>query len=135
MPRDFAQWGFLVLVILIATPVIFWLITLFIAWVKWLFKDESKRGVSYAKLKDFENPVSNVIKIDFEVGTDSEIKISLLDKNFNLLIVLLEESLERGEHSLDLDTVDYVDGEYFAQLKTNHQRITKKVIFDNQVAS
>ena len=87
--NDYAQWGILFLLLLIISPLIFWIVSLLITWVKWLSKGKKELNQSYAMMNDFKNPVSNTITVNVELGTKSDnLSVKLLDKGFNEIKLL-----------------------------------------------
>lgn len=131
MPEDFGKWGFLALIILIVGPLLFWIIALLINWGKWAFFEKKKVNSQFAEMIEFKNPVSSILMIDFKLGVKTQVKLNLLDKNFNAIKPLMEDELFDGAHKIELDTTKFENGEYFCQLVTDNQRITKKIVIEN----
>lgn len=129
MPKDLGQWGFLVLVILIAAPILFWLISMFIVWVRWLVIRKDKLNSSYAIIEDFNGEVKKGhLTINYSLGVDSSIKINIVDQKFKEIDKVLNAPHNKGKHSLNYNISSLNQGAYFCQLITDNQKITKKFI-------
>jgi len=91
-----------------------------------------KTTVKYAILYDLKNPYAKgEVQFAFELKEDTEMKLQLLDKDYNVLKVLKEEKLPEGIFPVSFDTKAFPRGEYFYQLITSYQKITKKFFIVN----
>ncbi len=91
-----------------------------------------KTTVPYAVLYDLNSAYAKgEIQFGFELKELTQIKLELLDKNDNTLKVFKEASLEEGIHPINFNTKDFPNGEYFYQLITPYQKITKKFFIVN----
>jgi len=119
------SWMFSVLLLLIIGPFIFYIVSLFIAWIKWLFFKKEKLNASFSEIKDIKNPITEKINIKYNLGIDTEIQFNLLDYNYNPIQSLLNSKANKGNHVLEFDSKQYQNGQYIIQLTTDNQKITK----------
>lgn len=91
-----------------------------------------KTTVAYATLYDLNSPYAkNEVQFGFELKEPTEIKLMLLDVNDNVLKIFKEETLEEGIYPIYFETKEFSNGEYFYQLITPYQKITKKFFIVN----
>ncbi len=131
MPEDLGKWGFLALVILIASPILFWIISLLIVWGKWVLTKDKVEKVDYAELSDFIGAVSDKAPLKFKLGVETDTVIKLVNEEFKEIKTVLNKRLNEGYHKMDVDVTQVPTGTYFFQLITANQRITKKVIISH----
>jgi hypothetical protein len=129
--EDTGKWGFLVLLLLILGPLLFWVVSLLIAWVKWLFVGKKELNDSFAVMKEFRGPISHKSIIDYELGTSGDVIIRLLDENFKEIKLLLKDYIDKGAHFLEFDTTAVNNGVYFCELITDTQKTQKRLIIRN----
>lgn len=131
MGNDAIGYFFIVLLVLIAAPLVFWIGSVLFAWVKWLFNDKSKLNASYSEMSDFENPVKENITLKYKIGTDSNTRLVLCDNNFLEIKELFNEHKNKGSHSFNLEIDSIKRGSYFLEMTTSNQKITKKISIEN----
>ena len=131
MGNDAIGYFFIVLLVLIAAPLVFWIGSVLYAWVKWLFNDKSKLNASYSEMSDFENPVKKNITLKYKIGTDSNTRLVLCDNNFLEIKELFNEHKNKGSHSFNLEIDSIKRGSYFLEMTTSNQKITKKISIEN----
>ncbi len=131
MGKDAIGYFFIIMLILIAAPLVFWMLSVLYAWVKWLFNDKKKLNESYSFINEFDNPVRNNHEVWYKVGTESEICLDLTDTKFNTLRNLIKEVKSSGNHKIEINTKELGNGRYFLKLTTSNQTITKQIIIDN----
>lgn len=131
MGNDAIGYFFIILLILIAAPLVFWIASLLYAWVKWLFHDKSKLNASYSEMSDIKNPVKGEQKITYKIGTDTEVELALSNTSFEKVNSIFREKKEIGNYHYTLDTNNIENGVYFLQLITVNHTITKKIIIEN----
>lgn len=131
MGKDAIGYFFIILLILIVAPLVFWIISMLYAWVKWLFNDKKKLNESYSFINDFDNPVKNDHEVLYKVGIESEISLDLTDTKFNILRTLIKEIKPSGSYKIVINTKELGNGRYFIKLTTSNQTITKQIIIDN----
>ncbi len=130
MGNDSIGYFFIVLLVLIAAPLVFWIASVLYAWVKWLFNDKSKLNASYSEIKDFENPVREDTKIHYKIGTDSNTRLVLCDNNFLEVNELFNEHKNKGSHAFVLKIETIKRGSYFLEMTTSNQKITKRITIE-----
>ncbi|MDA9066979.1 T9SS type A sorting domain-containing protein [Flavobacteriales bacterium] len=131
MGKDAIGYFFIILLILIAAPLVFWILSMLYAWVKWLFNDKKKLNDSYSFINEFDNPVNNNHELWYNIGTKSEVSLDLTDTKFNTLRNLIKEVKQSGSYKIDINTKELGNGRYFVKLTTDNQTITKQIIIDN----
>lgn len=129
--NDGIGYFFIILLVLIAAPLFFWIGSVLYAWVKWLFNDKQKLNASFSEMKDITNPVTGTVKLQFKLGTAGNTKLALCDNNFVEKNELFNEEKSRGNHSFELNSSSVVNGFYFLELTTTNQKITKKIVIEN----
>ena len=88
-----SSWMFSVLLFLIIGPFVFYIVSLFIAWIKWLFFKKEKINASFAEINDIKSPVSETITLKYKLGIDSDIIMSLQDYNFKDVKTLIQKKV------------------------------------------
>lgn len=128
--------GHIIADILLALSIIVSAYLLFIAYRKLVtyigLGNVRKTTVNYATLYDLNNPYAKEeIQLGFELKEETEITFQLLNKEYEVLKVLKKEKLQEGIFPIQLDTKAFPRGEYFYQLITPYQKITKKFFIVN----
>ena len=131
MGNDAIGYFFIILLLLIAAPLIFWIISLLYAWVKWLFNDKKKLNASFSVVEDINNPIQDKYKINYKLGSSSDVDLSITDVKLNVIKQFESEKKEAGIYSYLLDSTLLSNGKYFIQLTTHNQKITKEILIDN----
>ena len=131
MGNDAIGYFFIILLLMIAAPLIFWILSILYAWVKWLFNDRKKLNESYSRIHDVENPSQSLYKVKYKLGLDTKVELFITDTKFNELRTILSESKERGTHVYELNTKELGNGMYFLKLKTENQTLTKQIVIEN----
>ena len=126
-----SSWMFSVLLFLIIGPFVFYIVSLFIAWVKWIFIKKKELNASFAEIKDLKHPLSETITLKYKIGLDSDIKMSILDYNFKDVKTLIQKKVNSGNHKLELNTKSFANGMYFLELTTGNQKISKLIVIEN----
>ena len=79
--------------------------------------------INPASVNIFPNPVSNLLKIEWEETTINRLAIfDVLGKQ------LYHISIEDGQTNLEMNFSEFSAGMYFIQLSTNYRNVCKKVI-------
>lgn len=88
--------------------------------------------VAYATLYDLNSAyVKGEVQLGFELIEETEIKLELLNKEDNLIKVFKQGILGEGIYPIQFKSEDFPNGEYFYQLITPYQKITKKFFIVN----
>ena len=131
MGNDAIGYFFIILLVLIIAPLVFWFLSLLYAWVIWLFKDKKKLNESFSFMEEIENPIKDDYELQYKLGQSSRIILSLTDVKLNELKQLSNDDKQEGAHSFILNTKLLSNGRYILQLTTSNQTITKQIIIDN----
>jgi len=129
--NDGIGYFFILLLVLIAAPLVFWIGSVLYAWVKWLFNDKQKLNASYSEIKDISNPVRGTVTLTFVLGSAGKTKLVLVDNNFNEKNELFHEDKSIGKHSFEFESNGIENGSYFLEMTTINQKITKKLVIEN----
>lgn len=129
--NDGIGYFFILLLVLIAAPLVFWIGSVLYAWVKWLFNDKQKLNASYSEIKDISNPVRGTVKLTYILGSAGRTKLMLVDNNFNEKNELFHEDKSIGKHSFEFESNRIENGSYFLEMTTINQKITKKLVIEN----
>jgi hypothetical protein len=129
--EDTGQWGFLVLLILIIGPLLFWIVSLLISWVRWLFFDKEKLNASYATMQDFRIHLSNNSKFYYELGKDTNVEIKLLNEDYSQAKLFIKDFVNKGRNYIEFDSTLFDNGVYFCELITDNQKTIKRLIIEN----
>ncbi|MCT4580422.1 MAG: hypothetical protein N4A35_03315 [Flavobacteriales bacterium] len=91
-----------------------------------------KTTVNYAVLYDLKSPYAKGdIQLGFELKEETKILLQIIDKNDQIVTVLKEETFQEGIHPVYFNTNTIANGEYFYQLITPYQKLTKKFFIVN----
>ncbi|MEN8929536.1 MAG: T9SS type A sorting domain-containing protein [Flavobacteriales bacterium] len=131
MGNDAIGYFFIILLVLIIAPLVFWVISMLYAWVKWLFNDKKKLNESFSIFEEINNPIKEEYTLSYKLGQSCKVVLSIMDVKLNELKQLSAEEKEKGTHTYVLNSKLLSNGRYFIQLTTNNQKITKQIIIDN----
>jgi len=94
--------------------------------------DKIKTTVPYASVYDLVNPYAiGIIQFGIEIPEKMSIKFQIVNRDDEVLKVLLDGELEAKSHPVHFDTTTLPDGEYYYQLLGPHQKNTKKFFIVN----
>jgi len=80
-------------------------------------------------LKDcYPNPATTFTTIEFRINTTSQVHLQLFDSQGKALKVLLDQTMEAGEHSVQVDLHEFKPGIYLYKLKSGFLKDTKKLV-------
>ena len=77
--------------------------------------------------------VEGEIDLFFETSTKREVKIVLLDEQWNEVSTLYDQEASEGGNKVALNTKDFPNGNYFYRLLSDNQKTTKKIRIENPV--
>lgn len=122
--------------VLLASSILIALYLLFIAYRKFLtylgLGRLKQTTVKYATVYDLRPPYAKgKVQFGYELGEETEVKFQLIDKNEKLMKLFVEEKEAEGIYPVYLDTTEFPNGEYFYQLITPYQKVTKKFFIVN----
>jgi len=129
--------GHVVADILLAMSIIVSAYLLFIAYRKLVtyigLGKVRKTTVKYATVYDLRPPYAKeTVQFGFELEEPTSVTFQLIDKEDKVVKVFKkDENLEIGIFPITFDTRELPNGEYFYQLLTPYQKITKKFFIVN----
>lgn len=77
-------------------------------------------------LQNYPNPVKNSTIIPVEIVKNGKVTISILDATGRVKEILLEQTLEPGNHEIPLNAANYPDGMYVILLRTGDEDTISK---------
>ena len=78
--------------------------------------------------QNYPNPFNPVTTIDFTVGHDSFVKLTIFDVSGRKVDVLLNEYTNSGSYSIAWDASRFASGVYFYTFETERERMTRKLL-------
>lgn len=76
----------------------------------------------------YPNPANGSTTIAFRINTTSQVHLQLFDSQGRALKVLLDTTLDAGEHSVNVDLQEFKPGMYLYKLKSGFLKDTKKLV-------
>lgn len=76
----------------------------------------------------FPNPTQGYTNLNFELNKSSFVILSIYDKNGKKITNVLDQKMNKGNHSIPYDTNILTSGIYLFSLETDEERVTKKVL-------
>jgi hypothetical protein len=111
------------------------MVILLIVLYKALLKRMNRGNVSsdnYCELTSVEiRPSYGIIDFCFSCKEKRMIDFEIVTLNFEPIITIVSKEFEKGQHILKFDSTQLGNGDYYYQLRTNNQRIFKKITIDN----
>jgi hypothetical protein len=74
------------------------------------------------------NPANSNTTIEFRINATSQVHLQLFDSQGRALKVLLDTTLEAGEHSVEVNLQEFKPGVYLYKLKSGFLKDTKKLV-------
>lgn len=81
--------------------------------------------------QNYPNPFQHSTRINYSLNQQANVSIKVYNAMGKLVMTLMDESQNAGNHHVILDGNNMSSGIYFYQLKSGDFRITKKLIFIN----
>ena len=78
----------------------------------------------------YPNPANEYTHIEFIINATSQVNLQLLDSQGRLIKVLLDETLEPGDHAIRVDLMGFKPGMYLYKIKSGFLKDTKKLIIN-----
>ena len=91
-------------------------------------EDEIALPEGFALSQNYPNPFNPVTTIDFTVGHDSFVKLTIFDVAGRKVDVLLNEYTNSGSYSIEWDASRFASGVYFYTFETEGTRSTRKLL-------
>jgi|GEM_PF-696778 len=82
----------------------------------------------YNLSQNFPNPFNPVTKINFEIPSNTIVKLHVFDVTGKLVSELINKELQAGYHTIDFNGANLSSGIYFYRLVTNNFTETKKMV-------
>ncbi len=76
----------------------------------------------------FPNPVTNQANIEFELKTNTQVLISVVDMLGRQVKNVFEGEMHSGAQNLQMDANDLDNGVYFIRMQLNNEVVTKKIM-------
>ena len=76
-------------------------------------------------------PAFGEIDFCFTCKENKHVDFEIVSLNFEPIISVVSKEFDAGQHILKFDSTQIENGEYYYQLRTNNQRIFKKIFIDN----
>ena len=68
------------------------------------------------------------IELDYGIAFDGKVEITMFDYTGNAILNLVDNYMEKGKYSVDVDLTNIPNGIYFITMKSGEYKITKKFI-------
>lgn len=78
----------------------------------------------------YPNPANEFTHIEFIINATSQVNLQLLDAQGRLIKVLIDETLEPGDHSIRVDLMGLKPGMYLYKIKSGFLKDTKKLVIN-----
>ena len=85
-------------------------------------------GGVYAIKQSVPNPAGSSVRIDFEVARSERVRISLHDAKGTVITTLLDNVLDRGEHSITFDVSYLSAGFYYYEIRSGRYRAVQRMV-------
>ena len=89
---------------------------------------EDQIHYSYNLSQNFPNPFNPSTKINFSLGSFSDVKIVIFNQNGELVKTLFDGNLAQGEYNLNYNAENLASGIYYYRMTTNKYTSTKKML-------
>ncbi len=86
---------------------------------------ENKQDVNFQIIP---NPVTSDVKINFNLKSNQQVTIEVVDMTGHKQMILADEALNPGHHSIHSNLSHLPGGIYFCRLQIGNEMITKKII-------
>lgn len=122
--------------LLLSVFYVVFMVVLLIVLYKALLKRLNRGNVNsdnFCELTSVEiRPASGIIDFCFSCKERRLVDFEIVTLNFELITTIASKEFEEGQHILKFDSTQLENGEYYYQLRTNNQRIFKKITIDNE---
>lgn len=92
---------------------------------------DGKPGVSkesYFQARNFPNPFNPVTTISYVLPQSTNVTITVYDRLGRQVEILVDQTQEQGEHSVDFNASQYPSGIYFYRIKTSEKTEVRKML-------
>jgi len=91
-------------------------------------KGENIISNNYSLLQNYPNPFNPTTAIEFNIPSESNVKLNVYNSLGQLMTTLIDEELSVGNHKVIFDGNDYPSGIYFYRIISGDYRETRKMI-------
>ena len=81
-----------------------------------------------SSIANHPNPFSNETSVDIQIVSESVAHVFVMNNLGQKVKEIFRGKLEKGSHTLALNSNNLQDGVYFLVLQTEHERVTSKMI-------
>jgi hypothetical protein len=75
----------------------------------------------------YPNPASNAVSVSFLLDETQVVSVNIVDANRQIINILHEGRLEKGQHKLNWNAESIKDGIYFLQFVSGEHIISKEI--------
>ena len=79
--------------------------------------------------QNYPNPFNGISRIQFQLPRDSHVRFDILDLKGSILLTPLNQELQGGEHTIDLDMHNMASGIYIYRLSTGYEKASRKFVY------
>ncbi len=84
---------------------------------------------SYFKVKNYPNPFNPTTTISYILPQSTSVTLTVYDRLGRQVVVLVDQSQDAGEHSVEFNASEYPSGIYFYRIKTPEKTEVRKMLF------
>lgn len=84
---------------------------------------------SYFNIRNYPNPFNPTTTITFNLPQSTSVTLSIYDRLGREVTVLIDQTMEAGEHSVEFNASEYPSGIYFYRIKTPEKTEVRKMLF------
>ena len=109
----------------------FWLLFKLIKFFYSLRKNKNLNAKHYIDLLPIPSEFKGNVQIGVTLNNKQNIDFNILDNKEKQLENVYNGDIEKGEKIFKIDSLKFQNGEYFISIKTDHQKILRKILVDN----
>jgi hypothetical protein len=109
----------------------FWLLFKLIKFIYSLRKNKNLNAKNYIDLLPIPSEFKGNVQIGIILNNKQNIDFNILDNKEKQLENIYNGDIEKGEKIFKIDSLKFQNGEYFISIKTDHQKILRKILVDN----
>ncbi len=101
----------------------------FLLWDGSLVEAEDIEKNEIAGVMAYPNPANSTSSnISFSIVKEGNVNVVIIDSNGEKVKTLINKTLQKGEHTIELPTADLEDGVYFYNITTEKGTVTKRFV-------
>ena len=109
----------------------FWLLFKLIKFFYSLRKNKNLNAKNYIDLLPIPSEFKGNVQIGVTLNNKQNIDFNILDNKEKQLENVYNGDIEKGEKIFKIYSLKFQNGEYFISIKTDHQKILRKILVDN----